>query len=375
MKILSLKYAFVALSTFVAASAIAEENSRIFAEEATSLEDSARIFAEDSSSLHSSVKTDVVPPPEFKKRHHPNTEGPKSGEEGAPAGVIAPSAVNPDGSAKIPEVDAGKDGSSTNIPGSPASADGASTDKKAPTTGEDGANSDAPAPSAGEDGVSASAPEAAKSNDSLPLGSEDLPAFDDSTICTYSSYAWDTVKQKATGREHFKKTYGELTAEERSEFDPRCTVCSEDQVEIAIEGLPTIKICRYYAKTVRAALEELKAQPDFVITALEGYRPGKTRGPIVNGKRSLFSNHSYGTAIDINAPQNAIYSNCQGKRESEDDLAGCKRNIGGPWRPKADPKHSVYRGGPAFRIFTRFWKWGGDLPKTKDFMHFSITGE
>ncbi len=241
----------------------------------------------------------------------------------------------------------------------------------------DDSNAEAPAAEApAAEAPAAEAPAAeAPAAKNLPSGSADLPAFPDSATCTYTSYAWDTVTKKATGREKFTKTYGELTAEERSEFDPRCTVCSEDQVEIAIDGLPKNKICRYYADSVKAALEELKAEKSFEITALEGYRPGKTRGPIVNGKRSLFSNHSYGTAIDINAPQNAIYSNCPGDRKNEDDLAGCKKGIGGPWRPKADPKHSIDRNSPAFKIFTKFWKWGGDLPKMKDFMHFSITGE
>ncbi len=271
--------------------------------------------------------------------------------------------TSPQGTASIPAV-----------AGAPAQGtDGASNANSGTALGDE--DSPEPQNEAKPQGEGSSKPEKTPS----PAGSASntAPAFEESPSdpCHYTSYAWDTRIQKATGRVAYAKTKGELTPEERDPHDPRCTVCSEDQVEIALPHLPKIRICKYYADQVREALMKIDADPSFTIHQLEGYRPGKTRGPIVDGKRSQFSNHSYGTAIDINAGQNAMYNKCKGPRKDETDLDGCKKSIGGPWRPKANPKESIARGGVVYTAFS-FWKWGGDLPgQLKDFMHFSITGE
>lgn len=199
--------------------------------------------------------------------------------------------------------------------------------------------------------------------------------------CTYSAYAWDTKKKRATNRFEVSKAYADVSDDERDPNDPRCTICREDQIAIdtAEFGLKTgkILICHAYADQVASALKTIAESGDFVIEKLEGYRPGKTRGPIDSqGLRTLWSNHSFGAAIDINAHKNAIYSHCPNPiTGSRDDVSTCKRGIGGAYDPKANPKTSITPNGIVYKTMTKFWKWGGEIDgDTKDIMHFSITG-
>jgi len=199
--------------------------------------------------------------------------------------------------------------------------------------------------------------------------------------CTYKAYAWDTKHKRSTDHYSVEKSYNEVTDDERDPNDPRCTVCSEDQVSIDTSKLGlktgTIKVCWAYADAVENALKTVAQSGSFDIEKLEGYRPGKTRGKIDSkGLRTEWSNHSFGAAIDINAHKNAIYSNCTTKIVgSKDDIAGCKRGIGGDYDPKKNPRTSITRNGVVYAAFTPFWKWGGEIDgSTKDIMHFSITG-
>ena len=201
------------------------------------------------------------------------------------------------------------------------------------------------------------------------------------TTCTYTAYAWDTVKKRSTNHFNVSKPYAEVTDDERDPNDPRCTICSEDQVTIdtAQFGLSTgkIRICYAYADQMTAALKTIAASGEFDIEKLEGYRPGRTRGPIdANGLRTLWSNHSFGAAIDINAHKNAIYSQCPNPiRGSKDDVRTCKRGIGGSYDPQKNPRTSITKDGIVYKTMTTFWKWGGEIEgDTKDIMHFSITG-
>ncbi len=199
--------------------------------------------------------------------------------------------------------------------------------------------------------------------------------------CTYKAYAWDTKHKRSTDHYSVEKAYDEVTDDERDPNDPRCTVCSEDQVSIDTSKLGlktgTIKVCWAYADQVENALKTIAQSGSFDIEKLEGYRPGKTRGKIDSkGLRTEWSNHSFGAAIDINAHKNAIYSNCTTKIVgSKEDVAGCKRGIGGDYDPKKNPRTSITRAGIVYAAFTPFWKWGGEIDgTTKDIMHFSITG-
>ncbi|MBU0552086.1 M15 family metallopeptidase [Myxococcota bacterium] len=194
--------------------------------------------------------------------------------------------------------------------------------------------------------------------------------------CTYSTYEWSVKQKKIVNRRKISKPYAEVTDAERAPEDPRCSVCAEDQLEVKVEGLPPVTVCKHHAAQVRGALEAIKASK-FQVLDLTGYRVGKTRGPVVNGLRSLWSNHSFGTAIDINRKQNGLYNRCQIELpKGIKDLKGCKLAHGGAWDPQKRPHTTITPDSAAYQAFSPFWKWGGALKgPTRDFMHFSVTGE
>jgi len=200
--------------------------------------------------------------------------------------------------------------------------------------------------------------------------------------CTYKTYQWSTTQRKSVNRKTVKKQYSDLVAEEKGpDFEKSgCTVCEEDQVEVAVEGLPVIKVCKYYAPQVLEALTALQADKTFRIQELVGYRCGQTRGRIVDGLRTQFSNHSFGTAVDINARTNGLYRRCDLKGKVPTvakDIERCKKGIGGEWNPKKNRRTTITPSSKAYELFTTLvgWKWGGEIPgRTKDFMHFSVDG-
>lgn len=199
--------------------------------------------------------------------------------------------------------------------------------------------------------------------------------------CTYSAYAWDTKKGKTTNHFDVSKPYDEVTDDERDPNVPECTICREDQVlidphDIGI-SLPPIRICHVYAEQVKNALAEINSSGKFDIEKLEGYRPGKTRGAVdKDGLRTQWSQHSFGTAIDINSHRNAIYSGCPAKLTGKaEEVKNCRRGIGGDWKPEKQPRVSIVKDGVVYKAMTQFWKWGGEIDgSTKDIMHFSVTG-
>ncbi|MEE8433861.1 MAG: M15 family metallopeptidase [bacterium] len=164
-----------------------------------------------------------------------------------------------------------------------------------------------------------------------------------------------------------RKPYEEVTGEEK---DPasRCSVCEADQITIKMEGIPKFRICKYFAGKVKAALLEIR-ESGFPIRTVIGYRVGRTRGtPDAEGLRTRFSNHSFGTAIDLNAGLNGLYSNCLmfGK--------GCRLIRGGHWRPHI-PGTLTAKSIAVAALKAIGWKWGGEIAGSqKDFMHFSLTG-
>jgi len=197
------------------------------------------------------------------------------------------------------------------------------------------------------------------------------------TQCTYRTYEWDVKLRRGTGHRLVTKARAELTAAEKDPVDPRCTVCREDQQMVEAPGIAPFRVCRFYADRVTAALGAARGE-GFRVGKVVGYRVGRTRGRVVDGKRTVFSNHSYGTAVDINARHNGMYRRCKLSRPAAraSDLAKCTLGMGGAWDPARRPKRTIVRGGPLYRAFAPFWKWGGELSgPLKDFMHFSLTGE
>ena len=110
--------------------------------------------------------------------------------------------------------------------------------------------------------------------------------------CTYDTYSWHVKKRRGVNRHRVVKPYSEVSGDERDPDDPRCTVCKEDQVVVDVRGAPKVTVCYAAAKDVRRAIKRVVASKGFRFEQLEGYRVGRTRGPVRRGVRSLFSNHS-----------------------------------------------------------------------------------
>lgn len=188
------------------------------------------------------------------------------------------------------------------------------------------------------------------------------------TTCSYSTWAWDTRARQSVNYQRVSKPYYQITAEERDPHS-KCTVCEEDQEPIQLAGIPAIYVCKDYAQAARRVLNNLVFS-GFPIRSLEGYRVGRSKGPVdPKGLRTQFSNHSFGTAIDVNAEQNGLYTDCFAFGP------GCHLLRGGPWRP-GEPG-TITRDSAAYRSFLQAgWKWGGELVgRQKDFMHFSLSGD
>ncbi len=185
--------------------------------------------------------------------------------------------------------------------------------------------------------------------------------------CTYWTWEWNTKKKRSENHRQVQKDYSKLSDIEK-EGRSDCTVCEEDQVWIRINGVKPFRVCKYYETNIRTALKEITAT-GFPLLSVTAYRVGKSKGPVdKNGRRTQFSNHSFGTAIDINRDLNGLYDNCSsfGKQ--------CKLRLGGEWnpqRPGTITKNSVVT--KAFKSVGL--KWGGEIKgRQKDFMHFSLTG-
>ncbi len=88
------------------------------------------------------------------------------------------------------------------------------------------------------------------------------------------------------------------------------------------------------------------------------------RAPTGGGR--TWSEHSYGSALDINPDQNPYVSR-RGRVEPPFGAPFVDRSREAPGMIR--PDDLVVR---AFRSIG--WRWGGDWPATKDYMHFSASG-
>lgn len=208
----------------------------------------------------------------------------------------------------------------------------------------------------------------------------DSVAGNGSTRCTYATYQWDVARRAPSHGQAVDKPYAEVTADERDPSEPRCSVCREDQVRIEPKSLglakvPAFQVCHVYAADVRTALQAVAADGTFHIETLTGYRVGRTRGAIVDGLRTEWSNHSFGAALDVNAGHNGLYGDCNIPKASPALLATCKLRVGGAWDPGKRPATTITPASSLYRAFRKFWKWGGEIAGgTRDMMHFSATG-
>ncbi|HOH77697.1 MAG TPA: M15 family metallopeptidase [Myxococcota bacterium] len=203
---------------------------------------------------------------------------------------------------------------------------------------------------------------------------------DNDCICEYRLYNWNSARGRTEAAEPVRKPCTEVTPDERDPLEPRCTVCRKDQVRLdpATLGMPGVKpfmVCRVFERRVRDALARIAKSGSFEVTEIVGYRPGRTRGPIKDGFRTVLSNHSFGTAIDINPAHNGLYKNCTRTDFKKTGHGKCRLSIGGKWDPSANPRRTITDDSIVVKAFSDFWKWGGDIPGgTRDLMHFSISG-
>ena len=183
--------------------------------------------------------------------------------------------------------------------------------------------------------------------------------------CHYQTWSWSTRERRPVEIKQVVTSRAKLTLEERG-LHEGCTVCEEDQTTLTVAGV-SFKICRRYTHRVEQTLSELHRR-GFPLKELEGYRVGKSKGPVnAQGLRTQFSHHSYGVALDVNASLNGLYDNCVSFSPS------CRLIRGGVYNPKASGTIT-----PAIaELFkSQGFKWGGELPgQQKDFMHFSPTGD
>jgi hypothetical protein len=196
----------------------------------------------------------------------------------------------------------------------------------------------------------------------LPDPGRTVPA-----VCTYEMQVWNSHTGNGEVRKKVAHAYGDMRSEEIDQ-KTGCTVCSEDQVEITVPGIKPFAVCRTVAPRVRSLINDL-IRDGAEITTVVGYHPIRSRGPVdEQGNRTEFSNHSYGTAVDINPGQNGLYDNCVSFGSQ------CRLLRGGAWRPGTPG--TLTRGGIIVRSFKAAgFKWGGEIEgKQKDFMHFSLTG-
>jgi hypothetical protein len=189
-------------------------------------------------------------------------------------------------------------------------------------------------------------------------------AFD----CHYQTWSWSVREKRPVDVRQIKTFKSKLTIQEKGSIEG-CTVCQEDQAIIRVDKLPPFQICRRFASSVEPRLRNIQ-KSGFPIKEIEGYRVGKTKGSIDSkGHRTEFSNHSYGTAIDINSSLNGLYENCFVFNSS------CRLLRGGEWRPERPGTIT-----PASIVVNEMseaqLKWGGELQgQQKDFMHFSPNGD
>ncbi len=190
--------------------------------------------------------------------------------------------------------------------------------------------------------------------------------------CTYTDSVWSVAERRAVDIREVEKPYAALSDDERillSDGAAGCSLCLEDQVEVALPGVAPFQICKAVAGDVEAALRRAMVA-GFQIETVTGYRVGRSKGALdADGRRTAYSNHSFGLAIDVNAETNGLYDRC-----TEFSMA-CRLIRGGAWRPNKPggitPDTSLYG---ELRVID--WQWGGELDGwQKDYMHFSPSGD
>lgn len=186
-----------------------------------------------------------------------------------------------------------------------------------------------------------------------------------SILCTYQYSIWNTYKKKSVLQEPKRMSRAELPDEFKDSTG--CSICEEDQEEIKLSNGIEFHLCYKYAETVKEILEDA-LDDGYEIQSVTGYRPSMSRGPLTyDGFRTKFSDHSFGSAIDVNAQSNGLYYNCEQWNPK------CTLRIGGVYKPHEDSLSLTLESRIVKDFKDKGFIWGGEVTgKMKDFMHFSI---
>lgn len=148
-----------------------------------------------------------------------------------------------------------------------------------------------------------------------------------------------------------------------------CSLCREEQVNVTLQNGVSFLICEKIAEHVSAILND-EIKKGFPIKEVVGYRSQMSRGKVDSeGNRTEFSNHSFGSAIDINPKANGLFDQCVTWGSH------CRLRKGGPWLPHSNPYSIKPNSSLVKKMKEIGLKWGGELfGRQKDFMHFSLSG-
>lgn len=185
-------------------------------------------------------------------------------------------------------------------------------------------------------------------------------------LCQYSYTVWNTRTQKAEGPFRISKPRSTMSVTEAGRDG--CSVCESDQVLVKLSNNVEVKLCKTQVHKIKNVLQEF-LQAGGVIKTLTGYRPSISKGNADSqGRRTEFSRHAYGLALDINEDHNGLYDHCLEWGPSCRLIKGGKYSSEDPMSIRADSQ--------IVRLFReQGFLWGGKIHGfQKDFMHFSPDG-
>lgn len=187
-----------------------------------------------------------------------------------------------------------------------------------------------------------------------------------SELCRYTYTVWNANKRISEGPFTVQKLKSALTQAEKG--SDGCSLCEEDQEDVTLSNGVKFRACRKYSMKFRAALEKILKEGKQVKTVV-GYRPSISKGTLDSqGRRTEFSRHAFGVALDINEEFNGLYDQCIQWGPS------CRLIKGGKY--SGSHPLSITRNSPEVRHFREEgFRWGGEIEGfQKDFMHFSPDG-
>lgn len=184
--------------------------------------------------------------------------------------------------------------------------------------------------------------------------------------CRYTATVWNAKRGTVVDHITVVKDYSKLSQKEKGPYG--CTPCESDQVDLNLPFHPSIRLCRHIASKIERVLIQAHEE-GYLIKKIIAYRPGLSKGPLdQHGNRTELSNHSFGTAIDINPEHNGLYGNCKVWNTNCVLLKDGMRVLEHPLTLK--------KNSPLVLMMREIgMKWGGEIKgNQKDFMHFSHNG-